>query len=758
MKLTPSVGCRILLAALTITLLSASQFVATAADVAISWGNPADIVYGTALGATQQDATVANKDTGAAVTGNFTYNPVAGTVLPAGTTQALTVTFTPTNATNEGVNSSAVSKTVYITVTKAPLTVTAPNRTSVYGGDTNDENTEIPALITSSSYAALGATGLVNGDTLESALGSPRAAIAVATVSSSTPANTSHAITFTSKSASANYDVTWVNGTLTVGKKPVTISASDYTTTYGHDFEASTVAKSVTVSSSSIESHDASKIVFTQVHNVDETTFAGSYDVSIVPSETVVGALANYSLTLVAGTITVEPRGIDINLYGTPSGGTTPQAVGPFNVNYGTAHPAWTAQYTIDTTRSWDLAPLTTGDALKATTGVIVTPAVVNGLDATVGYKATAYKVTVSGASFYGNNFDPTYVSGSTSNYDSEDVFILRVPLTLAPVAKTMVVGSVFPALDYSVATTTPLKFNDTVTGVLGDNVVATINRAAANISATEDGTTLTVANSPYTNGIKLDLKTGHTLTATTTPGVYTVGNYTVDTRAEASLTVTPVTSNVTWSLAKSAITYGDAFSTGTGTGQYNNVNVAVTTLQPGTTTPIAGDWSWSYKMVSPTAGTASASVNTATMAAKTLGAGVWQVTATFTPSGTTPNWGATSVVQNITVQKKEVTVTPNSPSFAYGGTVPTITVTPDPTDFVLNDSVITTLPTVTHAVTSASNVGEYTITPAGGSDDNYSFEYKSGKITVTPQQFSSISWTPAATTIQYGKTLSEVG
>ena len=53
----------------------------------ITWATPAPITAGTPLGATQLNAT-------ASVPGTFVYNPVAGTVLPAGIS-TLTATFTP---------------------------------------------------------------------------------------------------------------------------------------------------------------------------------------------------------------------------------------------------------------------------------------------------------------------------------------------------------------------------------------------------------------------------------------------------------------------------------------------------------------------------------------------------------------------------------------------------------------------------------------------------------------------------------------
>lgn len=85
----------------------------TRATPVVSWSNPANITYGTPLGATQLNAT-------ANVGGTFTYNPPAGTVLNAGANQTLSVDFAPTDATNYNpVNGT----TVLITVDKAPTTI-----------------------------------------------------------------------------------------------------------------------------------------------------------------------------------------------------------------------------------------------------------------------------------------------------------------------------------------------------------------------------------------------------------------------------------------------------------------------------------------------------------------------------------------------------------------------------------------------------------------------------------------------------------
>ncbi len=88
----------------------------------ITWANPADITYGTPLGATQLDAA-------ASVPGTFTYTPPAGTVLKAGSGQTLSVTFTPTDRTDY----TGATATVKITV-KATPTITWANPADITYG------------------------------------------------------------------------------------------------------------------------------------------------------------------------------------------------------------------------------------------------------------------------------------------------------------------------------------------------------------------------------------------------------------------------------------------------------------------------------------------------------------------------------------------------------------------------------------------------------------------------------------------------
>ena len=148
----------------------------------VTWNNPASIIYGTALSATQLNAT-------ASVPGGFVYIPAAGAVLNAGT-QTLSVTFTPTDATDY----KSVTQTVQIVVNKATLTVTAADANRVY----NTANPTFTGTV----------TGAVNGDTFTESF--TTAAIL------SSPVGT-YPITPTATGVNlANYTVVINTGTLTV--------------------------------------------------------------------------------------------------------------------------------------------------------------------------------------------------------------------------------------------------------------------------------------------------------------------------------------------------------------------------------------------------------------------------------------------------------------------------------------------------------------------------------------------------------------
>jgi hypothetical protein len=100
----------------------------TPANQTITWVNPANIIYGTALGAAQLDATASV--VGPAPAGILSYTPATGTVMHAGFGQTLTVTAAATHDYN------LATTTVTINVDKAIPTINWSNPADINYGTT----------------------------------------------------------------------------------------------------------------------------------------------------------------------------------------------------------------------------------------------------------------------------------------------------------------------------------------------------------------------------------------------------------------------------------------------------------------------------------------------------------------------------------------------------------------------------------------------------------------------------------------------
>ncbi|MGB8478694.1 MAG: Ig-like domain repeat protein [Acidobacteriaceae bacterium] len=96
---------------------------AAKATAAVTWATPAPITYGTALSATQLDAT-------SAIPGTFVYTPASGKVLTAGT-QALSVKFTPTATADYATATGTVELVVTPASTTSSITTVTPSPSKV---------------------------------------------------------------------------------------------------------------------------------------------------------------------------------------------------------------------------------------------------------------------------------------------------------------------------------------------------------------------------------------------------------------------------------------------------------------------------------------------------------------------------------------------------------------------------------------------------------------------------------------------------
>ncbi len=179
---------------------------------AITWSTPADITYGTVLSGTQLNATSGG------VAGAFVYTPPAGTVLNAGNSQQLSVTFTPSDSISYN-TPAAITTTINVS-TKA-LTITANNISRAYGvANPTAPGFTAPALVGSDSIGSVSYTYAA----------SATAAAEVGSTHSITPSSA----VFTSGTAS-NYNITYTAGTLTIaGGASQSITFNPPTTaTYG---------------------------------------------------------------------------------------------------------------------------------------------------------------------------------------------------------------------------------------------------------------------------------------------------------------------------------------------------------------------------------------------------------------------------------------------------------------------------------------------------------------------------------------------
>lgn len=231
------------------------------------WAPPASITYGTALGALQLNAT-------ADVSGVFTYNPPAGTILPAGQVRTLSVVFTPTD---QDAYEDASASTP-ITVKQVVLTITANNQAKVYGD-------AVPLL--SANYR-----GFVNGDNA-SVLDTP-----VSLTTTATPASKVGSYVIIPGGASAaNYTINFVNGTLAIQPAPLVIRVNDLSKHLTAALPTLTASYSGLVNGDTPASLNVPPSLTTAATS---SSPPGSYPIYVNGA-----ASANYAITFVNGTLTV---------------------------------------------------------------------------------------------------------------------------------------------------------------------------------------------------------------------------------------------------------------------------------------------------------------------------------------------------------------------------------------------------------------------------------------------------------------------
>jgi sugar lactone lactonase YvrE len=182
----------------------------TQATPSITWATPAAIISGTALSATQLNAK-------ASVAGKFVYSPAAGTI-PAVGTDTLTVTFTPTDATDY----TTATGSVQLKVNPAPSFTLGASPTSLTVDRGASEKTTVTVTGQNgfTGKVTLAASGLPSGVTATFATNPTTGSSALTLKASSTAAVGSATITV--KGTSGSLTANTIFG-LTVSCTPTTI-------------------------------------------------------------------------------------------------------------------------------------------------------------------------------------------------------------------------------------------------------------------------------------------------------------------------------------------------------------------------------------------------------------------------------------------------------------------------------------------------------------------------------------------------------
>jgi hypothetical protein len=670
----------------------------TASAPVLSWATPAAITYGTPLSGIQLDTTSGG------IAGTFAYTPAAGTVLPAGT-QALSVTFTPTDSSDY----STQTATVTLVVNKAPLSVTPNNASKTYG-------TVNPAFTGS-------IVGLVNGDTITATYASGATTSTVVGVYS-TGVNAIAATLSDPGNKLPNYTLTQNLGTLTITQATTTLTwatpapitygtplsatqldatsggvagtfayipaagivlpagsqllSVTFTPTDGADYSAANATVTLTVNKAplTVTPNPASK-----VYGAANPAFTGSIT-GLVAGDTITATYASgattttpvgvYSSGVDAIAATLSDPGNKLGNY------TLTQNVGTLTITQATTVLTWA-----------NPAPITYGTPLSATQ----LNATSGGVAGTFVYTPPAGMVLPAGSQSLSVTFTPTDTADYSSQNATVTLTVNKAPLSVTPTAASRLYDVANPA------------FTGTLTGVIpGDGITATYS----------SGATLTTPVGVYSTG-------ANAIAATLVDPNNKLANYSV-TQNLGALTITQATPTLTWN-TPAAITYGTALSA-----------VQLNATSGG----VAGTFAYT-----PAAGAV-------------LGAGSHTLNVTFTPTDGV-DYGPASASVTLTVNPASLTVTPNPASKIYGTANPVFS--GSITGMIPGDGITATFAS---AATTSTTVGVYssgpdaiagTLSDPGNKLGNYTVNQSLGTLTIT-QATTVLTWaTPAA--ITFGTPLS---
>ena len=565
----------------------------------------------------------------------------------------------------------------------APLSVTALSTSMTYGDS-------VPSI--TPSYA-----GFVNEDNASS-LTSQATCSTTATPLSPVGIYPSSC----SGASNSNYTVTYVSGSVEVGRASLTITASSPSTTYGAS------VPSITASFSGfVNGDDASVLTATPVctTNASSTSPVGTYTTLCNGA-----AAGNYAINYANGEATIGQASLSI---------TASSA----SITYGGAAPTIAASYSGfvngDSQSSLSTQPLCTS-AVTSISGVGTYSSSCSGaadLNYTISYINGSVQVDPMSLTITASSASATYggsVPATTASFNGFVNTDTASSLTTPPTCTTTAT-STSPVGNYPTDCSGAVDANYTISYVAG-----TLQVGAAPLIVTASTGSMTYGGTPppispsysgFVNGDSSASLSNTPLCSSTAGSSSPVGTYSTScsAAADSNYTISYVVGEVIVGPAPLAIAASSSSMTYGGTAP---------TINPSYSGFVNGDDAGSLTTTPACSATATSSSPVGSYPSSCSGA-------------VDDNYTVSYVSGAVVVKAAPLTVTASSASATYGGTIPAIT--PSYAGFVNGDgaSSLSAAPNCSTTATSSSSVGNYASNCSGAADANYSISFVPGVVAV---------------------------
>jgi hypothetical protein len=738
--------------------VGAAPLTITANPKSRTYGAANPMLDGVIAGIRNSDAVTAGYSTSATTTSPVGSYPIAATA--QGSAAALA---------NYAITTSGAT----LTITRASIGVTANNGSRMYG----DPNPSFTGTI----------TGVTAGDGITATFTS------AANAGSAVGSHPIVAALNDPQGKAANYDVSLVNGTLTIGAAPLTVTPNAKSRLYGSP------NPELDGSITGIRNSDAVSAAYAT--SATTTSPVGSYPIT-ASAQGAASVLANYSITTNTAALAIDPAPLAITpnaksrAYGSQNpvldgviagllngdavvasyatAATPMSAVGSYPITAAAqGAPAVLGNYSIttnpaslaitraslsvtadDVTRTYGAAnPAFTGTLTGAAAGDGITASFTSAADA--GSSVGSHPIVAALADPQGKlaNYDVTAVNGTLT--------INAAPLTITASSKSRMYGAANPALDGAI---TGIRNSDAISATYATTATEASDVGNYPITPTVQGAPAILANyaisvTPATLAI-----TRAPLSATAASAGRTYGD--ANPVFTGTLTGSVVGDGITARFVstadvRSAVgTYPIVAELEDPRGKAANYEVALTngtlTINAAPLTVTANSKSRLYGAANPALDGVIAGIRNGDAVAA-----VYSTTATTTsPVGSYPitghaqgsatvlgNYSITASPGALSITPAPLTVTTDDATRTVGAANPTFTATYS--GFVSGDgtSALGGTLSFTTAANPSSPAGEYPVAPGGLTASNYSITFVPGTLRVIGKETPIITWNPADVT-----------